>query len=278
MAGFFGFFDFTKPGRGVSKEETVGHPAQVFFQVLGRKWTKFVQLNLLYFVFMLPLIFVLFLFAPLLQSEEPQAILDLYLYEIFSLNYIAVVGIAPLTVGFSYILRNYSREHHAFIWSDFIDQIKENWRKSLLLLLIDIVVVVLVTVSYRFYTQIAADNLIFTVCRWFVVVAAVIYFMMHFYIYQLMVTFDMSFKIIMKNSFMLTLAKLPFNLLLLLACIVVSGLVFFSPILGVLFCAIFAIALIGYIVNFYVNNVIYKILIEPQLAKSEYESDFIDKG
>ena len=38
---------------------------------------------------------------------------------------IAITG--PLTAGICYVTRNWARDEHAFIWSDFRDAVKENW-------------------------------------------------------------------------------------------------------------------------------------------------------
>ena len=44
---------------------------------------------------------------------------------------IALTG--PFTAGMSYVTRNWARDEHAFIWSDFRDAVKENWKIPLVL-------------------------------------------------------------------------------------------------------------------------------------------------
>ena len=44
---------------------------------------------------------------------------------------IAITG--PFTAGLSYVTRNWARDEHAFIWSDFRDAVKANWKIPLLL-------------------------------------------------------------------------------------------------------------------------------------------------
>ncbi len=266
MAGFFGFFDYTKPGKGISIEETQGPPFLVFWQVLGRKFFKFIQLNLVYFGVSIPLVFLALMMFPIGDTADPEVVFWQYLFAIAAFMLVTVVGLAPFTCGFSYVLRNFSREEHSFILSDFFEQVKNNYKQSLLLLVVDIFVFVAVVVSYTFYSQHSAENVIYSVAQWFVVSMGIVYYMMHFYIYQLMVTFQMPFKTIMKNALMLTLAKLPFNILVMLATFILPTLLFAVDIgIGVLLSALIGMSVAGYVVNFYANNVIYKLMIAPQL-------------
>ena len=54
MAGFFGLFDYTKPGPGVPKDAPPKSPFIVFFEILQRKFWNFVKINMMYLVFNLP--------------------------------------------------------------------------------------------------------------------------------------------------------------------------------------------------------------------------------
>ena len=44
---------------------------------------------------------------------------------------IAITG--PATAGVTYVTRNWARDEHAFIWADFKDAVKENWKQSLVI-------------------------------------------------------------------------------------------------------------------------------------------------
>ncbi len=89
MAGFFGLFDVTKEGPGVSKAGPHKRPVVVFFEIYGRKFWKIMQAGLLWVVLNLPLI---------------------------------TRGLAD--AGLTYITRNFSRQKHAFVKEDFFDTIK----------------------------------------------------------------------------------------------------------------------------------------------------------
>ena len=43
----------------------------------------------------------------------------------------------PATAGTTYVIRNWARDEHAWIWSDFKDAWKQNWKESLLIMLIN---------------------------------------------------------------------------------------------------------------------------------------------
>ena len=60
--GLFGFGNYDKPGPGVSKDEPPKAAPIRFFEILARKFSKLVQLNL---IFMIPTIAVFILMVAL---------------------------------------------------------------------------------------------------------------------------------------------------------------------------------------------------------------------
>ena len=50
MAGFFGFFDYTKPGPGVPNPEDAPKKARilVFLEILQRKFWNLIKINLMF--------------------------------------------------------------------------------------------------------------------------------------------------------------------------------------------------------------------------------------
>ena len=58
---------------------------------------------------------------------------------------IAITG--PATAGVCYVTRNWARDEHAFVWSDFKDAVKENWKQSLVISLITSLVPIVVYLS-----------------------------------------------------------------------------------------------------------------------------------
>ena len=263
MSGFFGFFDYSKPGKGVSKDENDSR-FKIFFAVLLRKFWKFLQLNILYVICSIPLIAVMLLFIPATEVNENEQIFKMFLFSVICLLYISVIGLAPIITGFTYVLRNYSREQHAWIFSDFFEHIRKNFKQAMFVFLIDFVAVYLVLTNYAFYSSLENANMLITIAKTFIVIATLIYFMMHFYIYQIMVTFSMTVKQIYRNSLILTLAHLPRNLGILALIIIIAIATFsFSTFIGVVIAFLLSVSLIGYTVNFLVQPIIEKHLMAP---------------
>src|SRR5690606_4360718 len=68
MAGFFGFFDYTKEGKGVYPDEPPKGPIAGFFAILGRKFWKICTINLMYILFSLPALVLAFFSAMYVTS------------------------------------------------------------------------------------------------------------------------------------------------------------------------------------------------------------------
>ena len=138
---------------------------------------------------------------------------DLLIRVVLSIMFTVFLGLGPISAGFTYVLRNIAREDHAFILSDLIHNTKGNFFQALIVLIIDIVIFILLTMSFMIYSSLGG---VFTYMRYVVGFFALIYLMMHLYIYQLMVTFRLSLWNLYKNAFILAFANAPKNFLLLL--------------------------------------------------------------
>lgn len=122
---------------------------------------------------------------------------------------LAITG--PFTAGLSYVTRNWARDEHAFIWSDFRDAVKENWKHGLVLSAITSVLPLAVYVGYRFYGRMATNNVIMVIPQVLVVLIAIIWALCITYMHPLSVTYDLKMKGILRNGFLLGIARLPFS-------------------------------------------------------------------
>lgn len=84
-----------------------------------------------------------------------------------------------------------------------------NFKQSILLWIIDLIVFYVFSVAIGFYGE--QGN---TIIQYIFMVVSLIYVMMHIYIYQMIITFDLSLKDIIKNSFLIALGKTPITLLI----------------------------------------------------------------
>ena len=250
--GFFNNYD--RPGAGISKNqnETV---TQVFFGVLGRKFFKFMQLGIMHCLLNLPLLMIYIMLYP--SGSDDLALR--YIFSICALLHLATVGLGFFAPGFVYVLRNFSREEHAYVMSDFFGNIKDNFRQSFVVFLIDTAMTYIFYLVLVFYFTTTQAGAYISIARFFVISLALFYVMMHFYIYQIMVTFKMPLRQIFKNSFILTVVFLPQNTLILLAAAAVSVVTFFISIpLGVFVSLFFSVFFIGYITTFFTQRIVKK--------------------
>jgi uncharacterized membrane protein YesL len=68
-------------------------------------------------------------------------------------------------------------------------------------------------VSYVFYGSMAAQSVIWVVPQMFVVIACAVWWMANIVLFPMMVTYDMKLRQLVRNSFIITLARLPWAIL-----------------------------------------------------------------
>lgn len=122
---------------------------------------------------------------------------------------IAITG--PFTSGLSYITRNWARDEHAFIWSDFRDAVKTNWKQGLVLSSITSVMPLLVYVGWRFYGQMAGQNAIMFIPQVLVALVAMIWAISITYMHPLAITYELKTRDVIRNGLLLAVARLPMS-------------------------------------------------------------------
>ena len=158
---------------------------------------------------------------------------------------LAITG--PFTAGLSYITRNWARDEHAFIWTDFKDAVKANWKQSLILSVITSILPMAAYVGWRFYGQLAV----------LVVLVGLIWSISITYMHPLVVTYELKTKDVIRNGLLLGIARLPMSVgIRLLHCVpaLIGGLLiwFWNPMIGMLI--LFAYyALIGFSISRFVT-------------------------
>jgi len=283
MAGIFGFFDYTKPGPGVDKEAPQKHGFFVFWEILGRKFWKLTGLNLLYAVCSIPAFIIYFLLVssvmPFFQEFATNAgyeLSDLYTSIIFLTAILAnllliIFGAGPVSAGFSYVLRNYSRQEHAWILSDFFDHFKKNFLQGLIAFLIDIVAMVVIVGNIYFYSgDTPLSPTLKTIMITIFSVICIFYTMMHFYIYPMMVTFDLKLKHIYRNAFLMTMIKLPQNIVILFTTVSITAIISYLSIsLNVMILAIISAVILYSFLGFMQVSYSYPVMAKLLIAKDE---------
>ncbi len=295
---------YMKEGKGVEKRNPDDPRILVFFELLFRKFGRLIQLNLLYIVCCIPTFLVMMLLSGLLSARITNACapvlaqimglaapdmanaefsttiatLDIGVRAVISFVVAIMWGMGPVTAGFTYILRNYAREEHAWMLSDFFGKTKQNFGQALVVWIVDLLAFVILTTAFLFYF---AQSGLLHYMSYIILSVAIIYTAMHFYIYQCMITFKLSIKDVFKNSAIFALVEGPKNLLLEFILLFVHLVLPYMAALNgwpVWFWLIFIvlelfvlIAASGFTVNFWVYPVLEKYIIEAEKKAEDTE-------
>lgn len=284
--GLFHFFSsYNKPGPGVEKDEVPKAAPIRFFEIYFRKFGKLLQANL---IFVLPTIAVvllmgiIYLFVPhliFMLSADAKA-LD------FTTNYLVplpLILLFPFMAGLTLITRNFAREEHAFIWSDFWDAVKANWKYFLINGFLVYIVYFLLSFSIRYYYNRVAEETLFYVPFGFCVILALLFLIAQYYIPVMFITFDLKFGQVYKNALIFILAGFGRNLLVtaILAVLVLLIPLPTSPISMTIFLILtlfWLFSFVSYLVNFAVYPVIDRYMIQPYQQKVRAEKKNSDSN
>ena len=216
---------YGKAGKGdFTLENLPQNRRQLFADVLKVRWSSLVGVNLLYILFWLPAIAWTFInvvtLISMMGAEEAvytaQDISGLLMnYLLILAPCIAITG--PFKAGITYVLRNWARDEHSFVLSDFKDAVKANWKQGLAVSIINGVLPFLVYVCWYFYGSLLQDSFIFILPISLVFLVAIMWSLSQMVMYVMMITYDLKLRNIIRNAMLLTLAKLPFAVLIKLA-------------------------------------------------------------
>ncbi len=222
--GWPGFLDFTKPGND-AVDDNVYPPFIRFWKRYGRNFLPLLQLNLVFALITLPIYMWL---TSLINANAAQhggivtMLGPLMLY--FVMDWpapvlAALIGASALLLGsataaMSYCALNCAWDRPGMFWPGFREAWKLNWRQALPIGLLDVAagfatVYYLVDGNAVFGTMGGAVKLIWALLM-------LLYGMVRVYVYPIMVTVELPFGALLKNSLILALVK-PWRPLLVLA-------------------------------------------------------------
>ena len=285
-----------------------------FFKLFFRKFPQLLRLNILMLFQILPLIViaVVFLagdktpsattttFAPLyginqvIASPSLSVSLDMSSIQmglpffdpvmvvvILVLAIILALTWGWLNIGATYVIRGLVRGDAVFVFSDFFYGIKKNLKQGFFFGVIDFVFCGVLAYDFIYFYQ--SDSNFGTDFMYFAIFAlAIIYFMMRFYIYHLLITFDMkNFKII-KNAFIFSILGIKRNVLALLGIILFVGIHFALILLlmstpfgfVVILPLIYLVAVTAFMAGYASYPIIDRYLIEPYATKESDDFEY----
>ena len=299
----FKLFDMNRDGKGVYEQESRKPTLGFFFKLLFRKFTQLLQLNLLMLFMVIPILVVLFVY--LLGSKTPTST-DIMYAPLYGINAVtSAPGVTNLldvssiqmeipvfsptiniliicmfvvlaitwgwqNVGAAYVLRGLFRGDAVFVFSDYIYAIKRNFKQAFFMGLIDFACCAILIIDFLYFYNLsgsfALDFMYFAIFA-----LILIWIAMKFYIYNLLVTFDLKNFKILKNALIFSvlgikrniMAMLGIILLLVLHIVLIIFLLPYGISIPLILPLVYGFSVIGFIGTYAAFPVIEKYMIEP---------------
>ena len=221
--GFFDRFYYGKAGKHDYTEMDMPKTrVSLFFLVLKDHFFDLVKVNLLQVVFWIPFMLWTFINLAAIQSIDVESLLAqesgamqimgamasyLVMWLIGLIPCLAITG--PSSAGAAYVMRNWARDQHSFLFSDFKDAFKGNWKQALGVSCITAVVPTLVYTGVTYYGQMAGSNVLMMVPLVLVLSIVLMWALMLPLLYPMMIGYELRFKHLIKNAFLMAAATLP---------------------------------------------------------------------
>ena len=146
----------------------------------------------------------------------------------------AITITGPFTPGLCYVTRNWARDEHAFIFSDFKDAVKSNWKQGLLTGFITGLVPLVAYVCWDFYSSMAnQSSTLYVIPQMLTLLIALVWMMSLIFTYPLMVSYRLTYGQLLRNAFLLTLGRLPqtvlFKLVSLVPILIAAAVAMLTP-------------------------------------------------
>ena len=303
------FSSYEKDGKGIEKDDVITkYDFLSFFKLYIRRFVKLIWVNALYIVGNFPLLFLLLEVSELFSnvgvapsSEVFPVINGIYIasgesspsfavllgihgqmspvyadtvitYILYGLSALFIFTFGPVNAACTYIVRNLVKGEPVFMWEDFKSTIKSTWKQALPMGILDLIMLAMcMNALYGYYYNYTNYFVMF----YSMLLVFMLYIFMRFYIYTMMVTFDLKFFQIIKNAAIFTLLGFGRNFILFLGCVM---LVMFTIWLGTLFVPLAVISIFmllfsgcAYMGMYAAWPKIQKYMIDPYYKKSEVE-------
>ncbi len=230
---------YGKSGKGdYTKEDLPETRMQLFWEMLRVRFSSLFKLNLLYVIAWIPAIIVIgrgliMGYNGLSAMAEMQAQVDAGAETLEALNQLnvdmvgyfravlmqtlvllipAIAVTGPFTAGLCYVTRNWARDEHSFVWSDFWQAVKENWKQALITSVITGLIPAILYVCYTFYGDMTSSSVLYLVPQSLSIVVCVLWLCSLLYVYPQMVTYEMKYATLIRNSLIMAISCLPMTI------------------------------------------------------------------
>lgn len=267
--------DYSKPGAGVSKKEPEKRQLIVFFESLWSHLGRLELVNMVFLLFSVPVVALMVAINLFLQSFAIPPVF---------MNLLSLLPLSLLAIpigGLTYVTRNMARDEHAFVWYDFVKNMKLNWKQNLIHGLLTFFVVFCSAYAVIFYVNKSADSWLYYVPCAMVIMVLVAFYFAQFYIPTMIVTFELPYKNILKNGFSFAIMGFMRNLWLGIAC----GLIWVAILgylldstgetigMGLLGLILGFPAVTSFMINFFAYPLLVEYMIKPQYENGEIPQD-----
>lgn len=295
IMGIFSNNIWAKPGKGVEKDEPKKNAFFHFWELVGRKFFQLVGYNVMYLICLLPLVIAIYgivytwlsVIAGAGGTGETVALSPLLnlmgmLYNFvpaalhIPLVVVSLILYGPLTMGMTYVLRNFVREEHAWM-SDIFGRALSNWKQGLFFGILDIIAVVIMYTNWNYSALSGGEvNLFAIIIRGITTMLFIYYLFMRNYFYQLAVTVNLRAGQIIKNASIFGIVGIGRNFLALifvLLTVAVATLTHsFIELLAVP-CIMFSFS--GFMAVYCTYPITDKYVVQPALAEQRKNEDRI---
>ncbi len=308
----FGFFaSYGKDGRGVKKEAPItDYNFKNFFKLYSRRFVKLIWVNALYILGNFPFIFFLLALSGIFSTPGVAPASEMFpvlngirtaagefspsmsilagihggmstIYAntvmtniLYALSALIILTWGPVNAGCTYIIKNLVKGEPIFMWQDFIGTVKSSWKQSVPMGILDVITLGVSSYSLFMY-YVNYEN--YYVMFYAMVLVAMLYSFMRYYIYTIMVTFELGFFKIIKNAAIFSLLAFGRNFVMFI-CIVM--LVILTIWLGSLFLPLGVISIFMILFSnsaFFAMYAAYpkikKYMIDPYYSQSEQNEE-----
>ncbi len=256
----FRLFDSQREGKGVFKDEPITPDLRGFFRCFGRNFTKLLSVNLMMLLGCFPVIFALLGLSGLFKigyltplsvhfsdfhasmlldgSITPATMAGFGVYGIqientamtatsyvmFALAALTLFTFGFVNVGATYVARAMVRGEPAFVWTDFFYAIKRNKKQAFFFGILDLILLFLI--PFNFVVLLDASSMLDSLVFWLNLLFGILYFVMRFYIYLQIITFDLKIGKILKNSLIFAMIGFKRNFMAVLGILLLVLLTF----------------------------------------------------
>ena len=305
----FKLFNPNRDGKGVYEEESRKPTLPFFFKLLWRKLSQLTRLNAMLVVQAIPVLVFVYvylagyktatatdiLYAPLYGMSKISpvggitALLDLLSVQmgipvftpfmvivLLFLGIMLAITFGWFNVGAAYVLRGLFRGDPVFIWSDFFYAVKRNLKQGFFIGLLDFICIFVLISDFVFFYSRTGTSYGNDVMYLMIFAIGIIYLIMRFYMYQLLITFDLSTMKILKNSLIFTVLGIKRNVLAIIGLVLLIALNAFIIIMflsiGITVTMVlplfYIMAVMGFIATYAAYPVIDKYMIAPYATEN----------